>query len=57
VRDGDADALVARINRELRFLRVEHRFLEKHDIVLACTAAQEVLRALEHEIPAQMGKA
>ncbi|MFL5456513.1 MAG: hypothetical protein ACJ78X_08945, partial [Myxococcales bacterium] len=37
-------------------LRVVHRLLEEEDATLAREARQQVLRALEDEVPAQMGK-
>jgi len=33
-----------------------HRLLEEEDAALAREARQQVLRALEDEVPAQMGK-
>ena len=46
-----------RLRHQPRRARLDDRLLEEHDIVVARRTRQQMLRALEYGIPAQMGEA
>jgi len=53
MRDDDADAVVARAELNTG-TAVEYRLLDVEDATLLRGSAQQVLRTLKNEIPAQM---
>jgi hypothetical protein len=57
MRNDDDDALVGRGELDARWAAVEHGLLDEVDAVIARGAAEQMLRTLEDEVPAEMRKA